>query len=155
MCQEQVCGICLGGLRDGGRTRRTRCNHEFHQTCLSMSLQYRLTCPICRQDCAYMAREPQPRPESQSIEMHWLRVHNSFGDPPPTGPLIPSHQRQQDFLLFGIPIPALWSNTWMTDTIAEMRMRYNLGPSILLHPEHLIDAQNRGARFLPDYPFNN
>ena len=42
---ENVCAICLDELRIG--TITTKCNHEYHKSCLSMWTRRKNTCPLC------------------------------------------------------------------------------------------------------------
>ncbi|GBM76609.1 hypothetical protein AVEN_54876-1 [Araneus ventricosus] len=45
---EFVCPICLGASFRQDQTKRLRCSHVFHQSCIDMWLNNSRSCPLCR-----------------------------------------------------------------------------------------------------------
>ena len=56
----ELCAICKARLAEagwGGRRRLRPCGHVYHTDCISLWLQRRWTCPVCRADVLVSATE--------------------------------------------------------------------------------------------------
>ncbi|KAG2592623.1 hypothetical protein PVAP13_5NG566400 [Panicum virgatum] len=58
----ELCAICKARLAEaeagwGGRRRLRPCGHVYHTDCISLWLQRRWTCPVCRADVLISATE--------------------------------------------------------------------------------------------------
>ncbi|EPS66898.1 hypothetical protein M569_07882 [Genlisea aurea] len=43
------CAICISGFsREGGRGKKVRCGHVFHEDCLFRWISSKNSCPVCR-----------------------------------------------------------------------------------------------------------
>jgi len=42
------CSVCLAQFKQGDELVITKCNHVFHESCLSQSLTVNSSCPLCR-----------------------------------------------------------------------------------------------------------
>lgn len=47
---NEKCSVCLAEFKQDDKLVITNCNHLFHETCLSQSLQVKSSCPLCRCD---------------------------------------------------------------------------------------------------------
>lgn len=48
--EKKSCVICLNELQEGDKTILTKCEHLFHQKCLTTWLKTNITCPMCRKN---------------------------------------------------------------------------------------------------------
>lgn len=48
--KNQECGICLNSIRSESENYITRCNHKFHNKCITHWLLLNTNCPICRKE---------------------------------------------------------------------------------------------------------
>ena len=68
------CCVCLNEAEDGERLRRLpRCNHCFHVDCIDAWLQYRSTCPLCRNELVSIRRPQNQRGLLSSILLSFLQ----------------------------------------------------------------------------------
>ena len=44
----QYCSICLNSIKEEEDTKKTKCNHLFHNECISRWLKIKSSCPLCR-----------------------------------------------------------------------------------------------------------
>jgi deltex-like protein len=65
----ETCTICLDSIKHNGK-RIKHCQHGFHESCLSSSLQHCLKCPVCRKP---IGGEPEGRCPSGTLKIYLTR----------------------------------------------------------------------------------
>jgi hypothetical protein len=69
---DNSCPICLGTMAQHGRTR-LRCNHEFHDSCITRWLGMSRNCPVCRRRSSVSTVRRISRPSPYRVVRHQRR----------------------------------------------------------------------------------
>ena len=170
---QDPCAICLDELKD--KVAKTNCGHTFHKKCLKKAILHCPKCPYCRTKFRMewliqqellqirelgimLERTPRPLQNRSAGQTYWEQVENTFEEPPLIGPMLPSQQRwyNMDILEETTFRPPNWSELWIADRLAEMRIRFNIGPEITLTAQDLHICELNGILGIqPEWmPFN-
>ena len=58
---NEQCAICLDNMPSDSDTRKLRCKHVFHESCISKWLKHKSNCPLCRESESTLSkREANP-----------------------------------------------------------------------------------------------
>jgi hypothetical protein len=65
---EELCSVCLAGLKKGQKVYELACTHIFHQGCLEPWLKKSTVCPNCRRDVLLKNHLPPISATRRSIQ---------------------------------------------------------------------------------------
>ena len=156
-----LCAICLEETHEISASHpavTTPCSHRFHTQCCLQAVLQNPTCPLCRADIPdnwLFVQKILPirhlRRYLQTVPLrarYWENVEEKLTEPPIIGPMLPSHQRWYNMDILGETAtrPTSWSPTWVQDRLAEMRIRFNISPEIMIDERDIIRCENLGLR---------
>ena len=146
---NEECFICLEDLTTGIVV--TQCGHGYHTGCLKRAVIQNPTCPCCRSKFRIewlsqhelvnmknlgllLSSTPLPLRLESAGDSYWDQVENQLPEPPLIGPMLPSQQRwyNMEILEETNHRPLSWSGTWVSDRIAEMRVRFGIAYEVEL-----------------------
>ena len=143
---DDQCSICWERMKVDD-TVLTPCGHVFHKHCFKQAYFAIEHCPLCRQHLPNQWLLQNDIFIMTNTE-YWLHVeHNILPPPPEIGPLLPSQQRHYNVEIGEIEyVPQWWTRPWIADRLIELRMRFNIPPSVELTAADLRQCAHNGIR---------
>ena len=139
---DPECTICIQEITHGGI--ETPCGHHFHQFCIHRVCLTSNRCPNCRNILTEQWMETNDFGDVISAETYWKYVEAEFDEAPLIGPLVPHQQRKFNKLMYGEAYPTPWSQEWINDRLAELRMRFNVSSQYILNESDLEKCEING-----------
>ena len=155
------CSICLERIKPFVQCKqklRTQCKHFFHRDCYIQAILSNPTCPNCRDPTPpdwFRRHNVLPIKDIHRYTakitdrlQYWEDVEDRLEEPPPIGPMLPSHQRwyNMDIIEETDSRPAMWTRMWISDRLCEMRIRFNIPAEIRLTEKDILICENNGIR---------